>query len=204
MTRYIGPKLKKTRRLGELFNFTQKQSIRKYLPGEHGLTNKEKKFSEYSTRLKEKQKLQLNYGISNKNLFSYVCLARKLPGSTEQNLLKLLEMRLDTIVFRFGFAKTLPFARQIVTHGHILVNNKKITIPSYQCKLNDKITILKKNSSYKVVEQNLKITNLNSLPGHLNLDRQNLSGTIENFIDRNEILLQINELLVIEYYSKNI
>lgn len=201
MARYRGPKLKKVRRLGELPSFTLKFSNKKNPPGEHGPTHSERKSSEYSNRLREKQKLQLNYGITNKRLFSYVKQARKLVGSTEKNLLKLLEMRLDNIVYRFGFAPTLPFARQLVNHGHIFVNGQKIDIPSYQCKLQDQISL--KSSSNLFLKQNLEQKSFHHLPSHLNFDDQKVIGKVENFVDRSEIPLQVNELLVIEFYSKS-
>lgn len=199
MARYRGPKLKKVRRLGELPSFTLKISNKKNPPGEHGPTYSERKSSEYCNRLKEKQKLQLNYGISDKRLFSYVKQARKLTGSTEKNLLKLLEMRLDTIVYRLGLAPTLPFARQIVNHGHIFVNGQKIDIPSYQCKLQDQISI--KSSSNSFLKQNIEQKGFFHIPSHLSFE--NNIGKVENFVDRNEIPLQVSELLVIEFYSKN-
>lgn len=203
MARYRGPKLKKVRRLGTLPHFTQKFSIKKHAPGEHGLLNASKKTSEYCDRLKEKQKLQLNYGISDKQLFAYLCKAKKLSGSTDQNLINLLEMRLDNIVYRLGFASTLPFARQLVTHGHIMVNGQNITIPSYQCKKDFTISVRDTKKSKSLIQENISVNKNLRLPTHLSFNSENNSGKIENLIDRKEIELQFNELLVIEYYSKN-
>lgn len=203
MARYRGPKLKKVRRLGPLPQFTQKFSIKKHAPGEHGITNAGKKTSEYCDRLKEKQKLQLNYGISDKQLFAYLCKAKKLAGSTDQNLINLLEMRLDNIVYRLGFASTLPFARQLVNHGHIMVNDQNITIPSYQCKKDFIISIRDNKKSKNIIHQNINFNKKLKLPTHLSFDAASYIGKIENLIDRKEIELQFNELLVIEYYSKN-
>ena len=200
MARYTGPRVKKIRRFGELPNFSKKTSKKKHPPGEHGkaLSDKNKKLSEYCNRLKEKQKLQYNYGITDRQLFNYVCIARKMVGSAEQNLLKLLEMRLDTIVHRMGFASTLPFARQLVSHGFVYVNQKKVTVASYQCKPDDEISL----TSKKMAEKNIQVFT-NKRPSHLMFDSQNLTGKIQTFVDRAEVELLVNELLVIEYYSKN-
>ena len=139
MSRYRGPRLRIIRRLGDLPGFTSKTTERAYPPGQHGAgkAGKKSSLSEYGIRLQEKQKLRYNYGLSERQLFSYVKEARRLPGATGSILLQLLEMRLDSIVFRLGMAPTIPSARQLITHGGLKVNGKKVNIPSFQCKPKD-------------------------------------------------------------------
>ena len=117
-------------------------------------------------------------------------------------LLQLLEMRLDTICFSLGFASTIAGARQLVNHGHITVNNKVVDIASFQCQINDVIGVKPKTTSKNIVESNLKNINFIDPPTHLTLDKTKLEGTVKNYCERSEILLELNELLVIEYYSR--
>ena len=133
MSRYRGPRVRIVRRLGELPALTRKITERNYLPGQHGKDNAGRKpsISEYGVRLQEKQKLRYNYHISERQLFGYIQKSRRLKGATGTILLQFLEMRLDNIVFRLGLASTIPQARQLVNHGHILVNNHRVTIPSF-------------------------------------------------------------------------
>jgi len=204
MSRYRGPKLRITRRLGLLPGLTQKTSHKKNRPGQHGpnLGEGKKKTTEYGIRLEEKQKLKFNYGLSENQLYHYIKEARRRNGITGLILLQLLEMRLDTICFSLGFAPTIAAARQLVNHGHITVNNKVIDIPSFQCQINDTISIKPKSTSKNLVENNLKTINFIDPPTHLTFDKVKLEGTVKNYCDRNEILLDLNELLVIEYYSR--
>jgi len=111
-------------------------------------------------------------------------------------------MRLDTICFSLGFAPTIAAARQLVNHGHIRVNNKVVSIPSFQCQINDLIGVKPKSTSKNVIENNLKTTNFVDPPTHLTLDKSKLEGIVKNYCDRSELLLELNELLVIEYYSR--
>jgi small subunit ribosomal protein S4 len=208
MSRYRGPKLRITRRLGPLPALTKKRSKNNGVrPGQHGKTNTEnnKKTTEYGLRLEEKQKLRFNYGLTENQLYRYIKEARRRKGVTGLILLQLFEMRLDTICYNLGFASTIGQARQIVNHGHILVNNKVVNIPSFQCRINDKIRIKQKSKSKNLVETNLKanksFNNLKLLT-HLKLNEDTLEATILDFCDRNDIDLDINELLVIEYYSR--
>jgi small subunit ribosomal protein S4 len=204
MSRYRGPKLRITRRLGVLPGLTQKTSHKKDRPGQHGknLGEGKKKSTEYGIRLEEKQKLKFNYGLSESQLYHYIKEARRRKGVTGLILLQLLEMRLDTICFSLGFASTIAAARQIVNHGHITVNGKVIDIPSFQCQINDVIGIKPKSTSKNLIENNLKNINFTDPPAHLNFDKVKLQGTVKNYCDRNEVLLDLNELLVIEYYSR--
>jgi len=202
MSRYRGPKLRIVRRLGELPGFTTKTTDRLYPPGQHGPAKASKKSStsEYGIRLQEKQKLRFNYGVSEKQLFSYVREARRLPGATGTLLLQLLEMRLENIVFRLGFAKTIPGARQLVNHGHITVNGKRVNIPSFQCKPNDVIVVKDKAPSKALVKSALETANL--VPSHLELDKAKLAGKINSVVSREEVNIEINELFIVEFYSR--
>nr|YP_009093223.1 ribosomal protein S4 [Roundia cardiophora]AIR75896.1 ribosomal protein S4 [Roundia cardiophora] len=204
MSRYRGPKLRVTRRLGILPGLTQKKSKKTDRPGQHGknLGDNKKKTTEYGLRLEEKQKLKFNYGLSENQLYHYIKEARRRKGVTGLILLQLLEMRLDTICFSLGFASTIAAARQLVNHGHITVNNNVVDIPSFQCQINDIIGVKQKKASKNLIENNLKTANLMDLPTHLTFDKSKLEGKVKNYCDRSELLLDLNELLVIEYYSR--
>ena len=154
MSRYRGPKIRIVRRLGELPGLTAKTTTRETLPGQHKkVRGKQNNISSYSIRLQEKQKLRYNYGLTEKQLFSYVKEARRLKGSTGSVLIQLLEMRLDNIVYRLGIGNTIPASRQIVNHGHIYVNGKKVTIPSFQCSPNDVIEVRNRVTSKELAKQ---------------------------------------------------
>nr|YP_010197351.1 ribosomal protein S4 [Gracilaria domingensis]UAD85358.1 ribosomal protein S4 [Gracilaria domingensis] len=200
MSRYRGPRLRISRRLGDLPGFTRKTSKKLAPAGEHG--QQSHKPSEYSLRLEEKQKLRFNYGLNERQLSKYVKTAKKVPGSTGLILLQILEMRLDNIIFRLGLSPTIPAARQLVNHGHVLVNNQKISICSYQCKPGDIIQIQAKNSSQNLVKKYLSFPTLASVPNHLELDTKMLSGKVNAVVEREWVALQMNELLVVEYYSR--
>lgn len=204
MSRYRGPKLRITRRLGTLPALTQKQSKKKSKPGQHGKSNSDmnKKTTEYGLRLEEKQKLKYNYGLTETQLFRYIKEARRRNGVTSLILLQLLEMRLDSICFSLGFAPTIACARQLINHGHITVNNKVVSITSFQCRINDKIGIKNKSNSKTLVENNLKSMNILQRPSHLQFDPDKLQGKVMNYCDRKDLLLELDELLVIEYYSR--
>ncbi|NES96924.1 MAG: 30S ribosomal protein S4 [Desertifilum sp. SIO1I2] len=200
MARYRGPRLRIVRRLGDLPGLTRKSPRRAYPPGQHGQARKKK--SEYAVRLEEKQKLRMNYGLSEKQLRRYVQKARRVTGSTGQVLLQLLEMRLDNTVFRLGMAPTIPGARQLVNHGHVTVNGKVVSIPSYQCKPGDVIGVRNRDASRKLVETNLQYPGLANLPSHLEFDKNTLVGKVNGIVQREWVALQVNELLVVEYYSR--
>jgi small subunit ribosomal protein S4 len=204
MSRYRGPRVRIIRRLGELPALTRKVTDRNYLPGQHGKDNAGRKpsISEYGIRLQEKQKLRYNYHVSEKQLFGYVKEARRLKGATGTILLQLLEMRLDNIVFRLGLASTIPQARQFINHGHILVNNKRVTIPSFSCVINDTIVIKNTNVSKSLVSDNLASPRFTNLPKHLELDKKTLTGVVKNVIQREDVGLTINELIIVEFYSR--
>jgi small subunit ribosomal protein S4 len=200
MSRYRGPRLRVVRRLGELPGLTRKSPRRAYPPGQHGQARKKR--SEYAVRLEEKQKLRFNYGLTERQLLRYVRKARRAAGSTGQVLLQLLEMRLDNTVFRMGMAPTIPSARQLVNHGHVTVNGRVVDIPSYQCKAGEVIGIRDSDRSRKLLEQNLQFPGLAHLPTHLEFDKTKMVGKVNGVVEREWIALQVNELLIVEYYSR--
>ncbi len=200
MSRYRGPRLRIARRLGDLPGLTRKTPKRAYPPGQHG--QERKKRSEYAIRLEEKQKLRFNYGITERQLLSYVRKARRKAGSTGTTILQLLEMRLDNTIFRMGMAPTIPAARQLVNHGHVTVNGRVLDIPSYNCRPGDVIAVRNREQSRKLVENNLQYPGLANLPSHLEFDKNKLEGKVNGVIDREWVALKINELLVVEYYSR--
>lgn len=200
MSRYRGPRLRIVRRLGELPGLSRKSPRKAYPPGQHGQNRRKR--SEYAIRLEEKQKLRFNYGITEKQLVRYVRKARRIAGSTGQTLLEFLEMRLDNTLFRMGLAGTIPGARQLVNHGHIMVNDRVVDIPSYQCRAGDVVKVRDRDRSRKLVETNMEYPGLANLPSHLEFDKNTFTGKVNSVIEREWIALQINELLVIEYYSR--
>ena len=152
--------------------------------------------------LEEKQKLKFNYGLTEHQLFRYVKEARRRKGVTGLVLLQLLEMRLDTLCFTLGFARSITQARQLVNHGHITVNGKVLSIPSFQCRLNDVIGVKDKVASKNLVTTNVKNNQKNDLPYNLKFDADKLEAVVLDYCDRNDIQLQLDELLVIEHYSR--
>lgn len=204
MSRYRGPKLKIARRLNTLPGLTTKKSNKINRPGKDGNVNADtgKKLTEYGVRLEEKQKLKFNYGLSESQLFRYVKEARRRQGVTGLILLQLLEMRLDTLCFTLGFAKTMAQARQLVNHGHVTVNKKVVSIPSFQCRLNDIISVKEQTSSKTLVENNLKNRQSTAIPAHLKFDQNKLEAIVMDYCDRDDVILQLDELLVIEHYSR--
>jgi small subunit ribosomal protein S4 len=204
MSRYRGPKLKISRRLGILPGLTTKRSKKINRPGKDGNTNADtsKKLTEYGVRLEEKQKLKFNYGLTETQLYRYIKEARRRQGVTGLILLQLLEMRLDTICFTLGYAKSIAQARQLVNHGHITVNKKVVNIPSFQCRLNDIIGVKEKNSSKTLVENNIRNSQVTNISSHLKFDSSKVEAKILDYCDRNDIALPLDELLVIEHYSR--
>ena len=206
MSRYRGPRLRIIRRLGKsvvLPGLTTKTSIKEQPPGKPRTSDmKGQKATEYGIRLAEKQKLKYNYGLTEKQLFRYVKEARRRKGVTGLILLQLLEMRLDTLCFTLGFAKSIAQARQLVNHGHITVNKKVISIPSFQCRLNDVISVKEKSTSKNLVSNNLKANQRNGIPSHLEFNDSKIEATVLDYCDRDDVQLQLNELLVVEYYSR--
>lgn len=202
MARYRGPRLRITRRLGDLPGLTRKSARRSYPPGQHGQARKKR--SEYAIRLEEKQKLRFNYGLTERQLIRYVKKARRVQGSTGLVLLQLLEMRLDNTVFRMGMAPTIPAARQLVNHGHVTINGKVVDIPSYNCRAGEVIAVRDRETSRKLVEANLQYPGLSNIPSHLEFDKNKIVGKVNGVIEREWVALSINELLVVEFYSRKV
>lgn len=200
MARYRGPRLRIVRRLGDLPGLTRKSPRKAYPPGQHGQARRKR--SEYAIRLEEKQKLRYNYGVSERQLLRYVRKARRASGSTGQVLLQTLEMRLDNTIFRLGMAPTIPAARQLVSHGHVTVNGHRVNIPSYQCRPGEVIGIRNTEKSRELVKANLQYPGLANVPSHLELDKAQLTAKVNSVIEREWVALQINELLVVEFYSR--
>jgi small subunit ribosomal protein S4 len=200
MSRYRGPRLRITRRLGSLPGLTRKEPRRAYPPGQHGQNRKKR--SEYAIRLEEKQKLRMNYGITEKQMLRYMRKARRATGSTGLVLLQLLEMRLDNTVFRLAMGPTIPGARQLVNHGHVTVNGRVVDIASYQCRPGDVIGVRNREGSKKLVEANLQYPGLANTPNHLDFDKATLTGKVTGTIEREWVALQVNELLIVEFYSR--
>nr|YP_010940973.1 ribosomal protein S4 [Fagopyrum urophyllum]UFZ13559.1 ribosomal protein S4 [Fagopyrum urophyllum]UFZ13645.1 ribosomal protein S4 [Fagopyrum leptopodum]URQ17705.1 ribosomal protein S4 [Fagopyrum leptopodum var. leptopodum]WLS50489.1 ribosomal protein S4 [Fagopyrum urophyllum] len=196
MSRYRGPRFKKIRRLGVLPGLTNKKPRDLKNPSRSG------KRSQYRIRLEEKQKLRFHYGITERQLLKYFRIARKAKGSTGQVLLQLLEMRLDNILFRLGMAPTIPGARQLVNHRHVLVNGRIVDIPSYRCKPNDILMARDKQKSKALVQNYLDSSHSEELPKHLTLHPFPYKGVVNQIIDNKWVGLKINELLVVEYYSR--
>ena len=202
MARYIGAKLRITRRLGDLPGLTSKKSKLTQRPGQHGAT--QKKLTQYAIRLEEKQKLRFNYGLSEKQLMNYIKQAKKIKGATGSILLQLLEMRLDNVIFRLGMAPTIAAARQLVGHKHITINNKCVSIPSYQCQPGDTISVKDSQASKQLVTKNLELPSLAQIPQNLDFDKKALTSKVLGIIDREWVALKLNELFVIEFYSRKI
>nr|AUW36727.1 ribosomal protein S4 [Campylopus cf. robillardei O'Shea M 7388a p.p.]WIA47451.1 ribosomal protein S4 [Campylopus fragilis]WIA47453.1 ribosomal protein S4 [Campylopus fragilis] len=200
MSRYRGPRVKIIRRLGTLPGLTNKTSQLKSNSITQSTSNK--KISQYRIRLEEKQKLRFHYGITERQLLNYVRIARKAKGSTGQVLLQLLEMRLDNIIFRLGMAPTIPGARQLVNHRHVLVNNYIVNIPSYRCKPQDFITIKNRQKSQSIIARNLEFSQKYKVPNHLTFNSLEKKGLVNQILNHESIGLNINELLVVEYYSR--
>ena len=196
MARYRGPRVKIVRRLGELPGLTTKVPNRTYGPGQHGQASSTGKLTQFRVRLQEKQKLRYNYGISEKQLLAYVRRARRAKGPTGEVLLQMLEMRLDSTIYRLGFAPTIRAARQYVSHGLITVNGQTVNIPSYNCLAGETIA----STSNPVIESCKTFGG--AVPSHLTVDTSKTTGKIERVITRSQIALTVNELLIIEFYSR--
>jgi len=199
MSRYTGPRLRLVRRLGILPGLTNKESKKTGSPGQHGSSKRKK--SEYGLALEEKQKIRFNYGLSDRQMERYVERARRLKGLSWDNLLKLCEMRLDNIVFRLGFASTIPAARQLISHGHILVNSKRVDIPSFQCKPGQKISPKAHQKANALVQFSLSKHEKTALPEHLSSSFEPLEGTVVDVCSPENTLLKVNARLVVEYYN---
>lgn len=200
MARYTGPAYKKSRRLGFSTLENGKDMAKKpYAPGAHG-KDRRKKLSEYGIQLQEKQKVRIMYGLTEKQFRKVFTKASKMKGIAGENLLILLESRLDNIVYRLGMARTRRSARQIVNHGHILVNGKKVNIPSYTTKVGDIISVKENSLQHPAIVDALE-QNTNVL-AFLEMDKKKLTGKYVRLPERNELNSEINEQLIVEYYNR--
>lgn len=202
MSRYTGSKNKLQRRIGEDLglktNAVKVARVINTRPGQHGAKNK-RKLSDYGTQLKEKQKLRYIYGITEKQLHKLYVEATKNPTATGAALLNLLERRLDNVVYRLGWTATRAAARQMVSHNHILVNGKKMNIPSYTVDVNDVVTVKSNFVSSPAVAERLKEES-NAIPAWL--ERKGAAGKVLRYAERAEIREAVEEQLIVEYYSR--
>jgi small subunit ribosomal protein S4 len=201
MSRYIGPRVKKMRALGiELPGLSRKKTERRpYPPGQHGQGRR--KLTEYGVRLIEKQKLHFNYGVTERQLRRLVAEALASKAATGDKLLELLERRLDNTVFRSGFAPTIPSARQLVCHGHILVNGKRVDIPSYRIQQGDEITLKDKAKENAHVKEALAQTSLQR-PTWVEFDESKLTAKVQGLPDETSVPFPIDVKMVVEFYSQ--
>ena len=200
MSRYTGPAYKKSRRIGISALETGKELVKKpYGPGQHG-NGRKGKLSNYGVQLVEKQKLRFAYGISEKQLRKIFEKAGKLKGIHGENMFKLLESRLDNIVYRMGIASTRRAARQFVNHGHVAVNGVKVDIPSFQVKPGDVVSVRENSKEHKAMKETLE--NITRNVDYVSFDKNKLEGTYIRYPERNELTSDINESLVVEFYNK--
>ena len=197
MAKMMGPRFKQCRRLGLNVCGHPKAMDR----AERGTSRADKKLSPYGIQLLEKQRLKAYYGVLEKQFANYVHKAEKSKESTGTLLVQLLECRLDNIVYRLGLASSIRQARQMVVHGHILVNGKKVDRPSFGLNVGDVVSLREKSQSNAMFKENFENSELNTLP-YIEKNMEKFSGTLIKRPERNEIPIEINEILVVEYYSK--
>ena len=200
MSRYTGPSYKQARRVGFSISETGKElAKRSYGPGQHGEARKGK-LSDYGTQLKEKQKVRFMYGLNERQFHKTFLEAEKIQGIHGTNFLRLLESRLDNLVYRLGFATTRRGARQLVNHGHVTVNGKKVDIPSYRVKVGDVISLKEDDKNLKVVEEAL--AKVSKRVDFVSYDENKKEGTYVRLPERTELNADINEALIVEFYNR--
>ena len=200
MSRYTGSSYKQARRVGFSISETGKELARRpYGPGQHGNDHKGK-LSDYGNQLKEKQKVRFMYGVSERQFLKTFKEAEKMKGIHGTNFLRLLESRLDNLVYRLGFSNTRRGARQLVNHGHVTVNGKKVNIPSYRCVPGDVISLKEDDKNLKVVEESL--AKVSKRVEFVTYDENKKEGTYVRLPERNELNADINEALIVEFYNK--
>ncbi len=205
MARYTGPKTKVSRRYGvPIFGSSKALERKNYPPGQHGPRGSRRKQSDYAIALGEKQKLRYQYGLLERQFRRIFQRALRKRGVTGETLLQLLETRLDNVVYRLGFANTRSAARQLVSHGHVLVKGRRVNVASYNVKTGDEITITIKDKpkSRQLVLRNLDLTQIVPVPDWLTVDRDGLSGKVARIPSREEMQPIVNEQLVVELYSR--
>lgn len=199
--RNTGPVWRISRRLNFSILETGEELVKRpYIPGQHGSATKRIKKSNYGLQKAEKQKIRHMYGLSEKQFFNLYKKASHMEGVSGHNLLVLLESRIDNLVFRMGLARTRRQARQLVNHGHILVNGKKVDIPSYRCKPGDVIEVKEKSRNLACINEALEATT--AFKDFVSVDKDNKKGTFVRLPERNELNTEIEEQLVIEYYNR--
>lgn len=208
MARYRGPVEKLERRFGVSLALKGERRLagksaldkRPYGPGQHG--QRRGKISEYGLQLREKQKAKAMYGISEKQFRSIFVEANRLDGNTGENLIRLIERRLDNVVYRMGFATTRRFARQLVTHGHILVDGKKVDVPSYFVKSGQKIEVTERTKNNAQVVRAIELTSQTGISPWVDVDKDKKFGIFTRYPEREEVVIPIEERLIVELYSK--
>ena len=200
MSRYTGPAYKKSRRVSfSTLENGKDLAKRPYKPGQHGQDRKAKA-SNYSVQLSEKQKVKFTYGLNERQFRTLFTKAGKMKGIHGENFLKLLESRLDNIVYRMGLSKTRRGARQIVNHGHITVNGKKVDIPSYIVKPGDTVAVKEYSKDHKAIKESLEA--INNTVEYVTFDKNKLEGTYVRYPERSELSADINEALIVEFYNR--
>lgn len=200
MARYTGPSWKLSRRLGISLSGTGKElEKRPYAPGQHG-PNQRKKVSEYGLQLQEKQKLRHMFGVNERQFRRIFNDAGKMPGIHGENFMILLESRLDNLVYRLGLARTRRAARQLVNHGHILVDGSRVDIPSYRVRPGQSISVREKSRNLDVIKEAIEVTNF--VPAYVSFDADKLEGTYTRLPERSELPAEITEALIVEFYSR--
>ncbi|MCM3720469.1 MULTISPECIES: 30S ribosomal protein S4 [Solibacillus] len=200
MSRYTGPSWKLSRRLGISLSGTGKEiAKRPYAPGQHGPNSRGKK-SEYGLQLTEKQKLRHMYGMTERQFKNTYLRAGKLQGVHGENFMILLETRLDNLVYRLGLARTRRAARQLVNHGHILVDGNRVDIPSYSVKPGQTISLREKSANLSVVAESIEVNSF--VPEYLSFDADSKVGTFVRLPERSELSAEINEQFIVEFYSR--
>ena len=200
MSRFIGPAYRKSRRYGfSTLENGKDLAKRPFAPGQHGV-DRRRKASEYKLQLDEKQKLRFTYGMTEKQFKRLVEKANKMDGITGENLLRLLESRLDNLVFRMGLSNTRRGSRQLVNHGHITVNGGKVDIPSYECKPGDIIAVKENSLEHPAIK--LSLESHPTTPAYVEFDAKKLTGSFIRLPERSELSSEIQEALVVEYYNR--
>ncbi|WP_050616069.1 30S ribosomal protein S4 [Bacillus testis] len=201
MARYTGPSWKLSRRLGISLSGTGKElEKRPYAPGQHG-PNQRKKLTEYGLQLQEKQKLRHMYGVNERQFRTIFDRAAKMKtGILGENFMALLESRLDNLVYRLGLARTRRQARQLVNHGHILVDGKRVDIPSYKVTPGQTISVREKSRNLDIIKEAIEVNNFT--PDFVTFDADKLEGTFTRLPERSEMPAEINEALIVEWYSR--
>ncbi|WP_106496885.1 30S ribosomal protein S4 [Lentibacillus sp. Marseille-P4043] len=200
MARYTGSVWKKSRRLGISLTGTGKElDKRPYAPGQHG-PNQRKKISEYGLQQQEKQKLRFMYGLNERQYKNTFNEAGKMKGIHGENFMILLESRLDNLVYRFGLARTRRQARQLVNHGHVTVDGKRVDIPSYRLKPGQVIGLRERSRNLDIVKEAIEVNNF--VPEYVSFDADKLEGTYTRYPERSELPAEINEALIVEFYSR--